>query len=109
MSFCREEIERYGRQMILPEMGGLGQKRLRAALGRAESELEALYLAGAGVGALDVANESIAQAARALNPLVDVRITAASPEDAGRDADRDADPEQACERALRSLKGLLGL
>jgi adenylyltransferase/sulfurtransferase len=74
LRFSDEELRRYSRQMILPEVGGLGQARLRSARATAGSELEALYLAGAGVGHLTVPTNEIAEAVRALNPLVDVSV-----------------------------------
>src|SRR5437764_982151 len=40
--FSDEEIRRYARQMVLPEVGGIGQERLRAGRAQATSELEAL-------------------------------------------------------------------
>ncbi len=54
-----EQIERYSRQIILPEVGGRGQKRLLEAralvVGAGEAQMAALlYLAAAGVGTLAV-------------------------------------------------------
>lgn len=55
MSFTFDEIERYQRQVLLPEWGAAGQERVRAARvevrGRGDAaEIARLYLAGAGVG-----------------------------------------------------------
>jgi adenylyltransferase/sulfurtransferase len=99
--FTDEEVRRYSRQLILPEVGGVGQERLRAAHARAASEVEALYLAGAGVGCLTVASPELAEAARALNPLVDVRV------ESGGFADDEV--ETASLRALATLKRILEL
>jgi hypothetical protein len=85
MRFSDEEIRRYGRQIVLREVGGHGQERLRAATARTGSELVALYLAGAGVGRILVGEEAIAASVRALNPLVTVEIDrtiAREPDDA---------------------------
>lgn len=98
--FTRDEIVRYSRQMILPEVGGIGQARLRGAYARAGSELEALYFAGAGVGVVEVPTREMADAARALNPLVEVRVVGGAP--TGND---DAIAE--CERSLAFMRSVL--
>jgi len=72
--FSDEEIRRYARQIVLPELGGAGQEALRAATATAASEVEALYLAAAGVGTIVVPSEAIAEAARDINPLVRVEV-----------------------------------
>ena len=57
MSLNDDELERYARHLVLREIGGQGQARIRAAkvlvigAGGLGSPL-ALYLAAAGVGAL---------------------------------------------------------
>jgi molybdopterin/thiamine biosynthesis adenylyltransferase len=100
LRFTDEEMRRYSRQMIVREVGGLGQARLRRGQAQVSSELEALYLAGAGVGTLTVPSTAIAGAVRAVNPLVEVRI-------GGELAAVSA--EQASAAALAKLKELLGL
>jgi adenylyltransferase/sulfurtransferase len=101
-SFTEAEIHRYSRHILLREVGGVGQERLRAGrvlivgAGGLGSPL-ALYLAAAGVGTiglidddvLDLSNlqrqiahstdrigqpkvESAASAMRAINPLVQI-------------------------------------
>jgi molybdopterin/thiamine biosynthesis adenylyltransferase len=104
LRFTDEEVRRYARQMVLPEVGGIGQARLRNASATAESELEALYLAAAGVGTVYVPNDEIVRAVQAVNPLVLVVV----------DPKRVAPPpvhaaQEACERALATLKELLSL
>ncbi len=57
MSFSDDEIERYARHLVLSEVGGPGQQRLKAArialigVGGVGAPA-ALYLAAAGIGAL---------------------------------------------------------
>ncbi len=99
-----EEVERYSRHLIIPEIGALGQRRLKNAkvlvIGAGGLGSPALlYLAAAGVGtlgivdddAVDLSNlqrqvihgvadvgrpktESAREAIAALNPLVNVRV-----------------------------------
>ncbi|AUZ35337.1 adenylyltransferase/sulfurtransferase MoeZ [Arthrobacter sp. PGP41] len=99
-----DEVERYSRHLIIPEIGSLGQRRLKNAkvlvIGAGGLGSPALlYLAAAGVGtlgiidddAVDLSNlqrqvihgvadvgrpkiESARDAIAALNPLVDVRL-----------------------------------
>jgi hypothetical protein len=84
------QIDRYSRQIILPELGGAGQERLLAAkltvLAETEDLVPALnYLAGAGIGAISLcairdghAAARIAAEMTELNP--DVRIDATADE-----------------------------
>jgi hypothetical protein len=73
------QIDRYSRQIILPEVGGLGQERLLAARITMLAEINDLiptlnYLAGAGVGTIhvDCAGEigRVVAAMAELNPEV---------------------------------------
>ena len=77
------QIERYSRQIIMPEVGGRGQERLLASTivmqGSGHLAITAgLYLAAAGVGCLRV-EAAVAAAAADLNP--DCRLEAVDPAD----------------------------
>lgn len=68
--------ERYSRQALLPEVGAAGQARFRAAqirvAGRGTAaRVCALYLAGAGVGRLEL-TRALAPEIEAFNPEVEV-------------------------------------
>jgi molybdopterin/thiamine biosynthesis adenylyltransferase len=64
LDFSEEEIHRYSRHIVLPEVGGIGQKRInRAAVlvvgaGGLGSPV-ALYLAAAGVGKIGIVDNDI--------------------------------------------------
>lgn len=63
MALTDDQIEQYSRQIILPELGGIGQRKLLEAscllLGSGPAlETAATYLAGAGVGTLHVSDGS---------------------------------------------------
>ncbi len=86
-----DQIERYSRQIILPQVGGFGQERLLAARVRVLAEIEDLtpaleYLAGAGIGrirldpATPITGDFVA-AVKDLNP--EVRIEPALDMDPG--------------------------
>jgi hypothetical protein len=77
MPFSVDEIDRYGRQLILPEWGAAGQEHMLHARVRitgrgTAARTAALYLAGAGVGRLVV--EEAADEVRARNPHVTVSV-----------------------------------
>jgi hypothetical protein len=86
-------------------VGGIGQARLRRGSAVAATELEALYLAGAGVGTIFVGTEEIAAAVRALNPLV---VAVVDPHQVIEVSKLHA-TQDAAERALAQLKELLAL
>lgn len=118
--FSLDEIDRYERQVLLPEWGAAGQERVLAAAviisgTGAAAEAAMLYLAAAGVGRLD--GEAFLDEARARNPHVTasaapasgvtgVRITIAG------GASIDGDEERAAvgaAAAVEALKAILGL
>lgn len=87
MSLGDEQIERYSRQILLPDVGARGQERLLASsaavVGAGSlARLCVLYLAGAGVGRLGLAAdsseapavESLASDVTELNPEVRLEL-----------------------------------
>lgn len=88
MSLSDRQIERYSRQIVLPEIGGRGQEALlgsaAAVIGTGgAAETAAFYLAGAGVGNIDLfpgsseateAARVIADGLLGLNPEIRVQV-----------------------------------
>lgn len=80
MALSDDQIERYSRQILLPEIGGRGQERLLASqvvlAGTGDLAIGAArYLAGAGIGELRLMPEALAafgDELRGLNPDVTV-------------------------------------
>ena len=72
-------MHRHVRQSRLPEIGAAGQARLAQAgidvpLTGFAADVAVRYLAGAGVGRLRVADASLAEAGRAVDPAVAVEV-----------------------------------
>ena len=66
MKFSDEQIHRYSRQMILPGVGGKGQRKLQQAkvfiMGAGGlGSPAALYLAAAGVGTVGLADSDVVE------------------------------------------------
>ena len=92
MSLSDEQIERYSRQIIVPGFGAGAQERLRAArvaivAAPADADTAALYLAGAGVGRIEIhpaaepgAYGRLVEHVRDLDADVAVEIAAKDPE-----------------------------
>jgi len=107
------QIERYSRQIILPEVGGLGQSRLLAAHvalagDRAVRTWASLYLAAAGVGRLSGCDAADVPLLARLNP--DCEATAATLPDADVAllADPAADVALACPTVVVHADGGVG-
>jgi len=92
-----DQVRRYARHILLPEVGGIGQTALFASTARLtlpggdpEAELiAATYLAAGGVGALVLAGASDAQAATVAAHGPDTRLL---PSGEGRDVTLAATP-----------------
>jgi hypothetical protein len=68
---------RHSRQVRLAEVGEEGQARIEATTAHVSADglagaIEVRYLAGAGVGKIATANEHLAEAARAIDPSVQI-------------------------------------
>ena len=91
MALSDAQIDRFSRQIILPQVGGTGQERLLhssvAIIGAGGVlEIVALYLAGAGIGRIALrSTERVRRAVAALDP--EVRVVPADATLRGIDAD----------------------
>jgi len=92
-----QQIERYSRQIILPELGGRGQQALLSAAvaiagGGVLGTAAATYIAAAGVGRLTIAAAELQLDIEALNPdchtsTLQASLSDASAQDIARQAD----------------------
>lgn len=79
MSLTEQEILRYSRHIILPEVGGRGQKRIKASavlvagIGAAGSAA-AMYLAAAGVGRITLWDPAVLTAADLSGAIAHTRV-----------------------------------
>jgi len=74
-----DQIRRYARHILLPDVGGIGQAQLLAATARIEgddpaSAIAATYLAAGGVGTLAIAGPALRAVLADRNP--DCRVVA---------------------------------
>src|SRR5258708_33127223 len=89
MSLSDAQIDRYSRQIIVPHVGGVGQKRWRAARillvgGGHDIEAPLAYLVGAGVGTIFLkssADQDVFTEKRELTPGVTVTDVLKAPID----------------------------
>jgi molybdopterin-synthase adenylyltransferase len=103
MALSDAQIDRFSRQIVLPQIGGAGQERLLgsavALAGEGElAAITALYLVGAGVGRFTLhGSHSLCGELRDLNP--EAHVTPAS----GALGSVDVDVLVACDRTLAEI------
>ncbi len=92
MALTAEEIERYKRHLVLREVGGAGQQKLKAArvllvgAGGLGSPI-AVYLAAAGVGTLGLVDDDIVSLSNLQRQILHDTARVGDPKvDSGRDA-----------------------
>jgi adenylyltransferase/sulfurtransferase len=111
----REEIERYGRHFVLPEVGIEGQRRIKAArillIGAGGlGSPAALYLAAAGVGTLGIVDFDVVDATNLQRQIIHgTKDIGRNKLDSAIDSVRDINPHVHVERydtALTSLNAL---
>lgn len=113
MALSDTQIERYARQILLPQVGGKGQERLLQAAvsisgAHRGSEEAAQYLAAAGVGQLQMADalrEKVEPEIKARNP--DVAVSTSLEGALSVDPDG-TDRASGALAALRTLVGIIG-
>lgn len=107
MALSDAQVDRYSRQIVLPEIGGRGQERLLAATvclrgGGPLLDTAARYLAGAGIGALRLDDPRLVAVLRALNDDVDVHAGGVDGATAVIATGLDVDALAACSAAARA-------
>ena len=109
MTFSDDEIERYARHLVLAEIGGPGQQRLRAArvaivgLGGVGAPAS-LYLAAAGVGALRLIDHDTAALSNLQRQIIFAGADIGRPKvEAGADRLNALNPHVAIEPAPEQL------
>ena len=113
-------MHRHSRQTRLAEVGEAGQARLAGGVALVVDEglagqVQARYLAGAGVGTLHVLHDAPARAAAEVDPSVRVvrgeklRVAHASPPELGIRDVAARDVATGAWRALADIKSLLGI
>ncbi len=107
------QVVRYARHLILPDVGGAGQRRLLDATAQVDGagaarEEAALFLAAAGVGTLIIDDAAVASRVQALND--DVRVVAPGDEAAPETPWRcEALGDRRLDGALAALQLLLAI
>jgi molybdopterin/thiamine biosynthesis adenylyltransferase len=111
VTFSDDEIERYARHLVLAEVGGPGQQRLRAArvglvgLGGVGGPA-ALYLAAAGVGALRLIDDDAVALSNLQRQIAfTTRDTGRAKVEAGAEALTALNPHVRIERMAERLNG----
>lgn len=109
MPLTEAQIDRYSRQIILPEVGGVGQERLldaRVLLVGAGGlgSTAALYLAAAGVGRLGIADDDVVELSNLQRQVLYTTAAVGEPKArAGRDALARLNPDCAVRAHVQRL------
>lgn len=88
MQLRDDQVRRYARHVLLPDIGGVGQARLLAARARVDARdgVTVAYLAAAGVGTLELTGDGPVDADDLrTNPLIGAADLGRSRVDAARD------------------------
>lgn len=102
MQLRDDQVRRYARHVLLPDIGGVGQARLLAARARVDARdgVTVAYLAAAGVGTLELTGDGPVDADDLrTNPLVGAADLGRSRVDAARDRIAALNPDVTVVRA----------